>query len=86
MSDGFIRFLNDFISSFSCLAANDNIEYVKWHNRLAYIRKERRNKFAKEGLLGPLNKGVLEVCESCIVEKAHRKPFGKTSRASTCYT
>ena len=38
------------------------------------------NKLAREGLLGSLTNIDLPICESCLVEKTIRKPFGKVTR------
>jgi hypothetical protein len=37
---------------------------------------------AKEGLLGPLAKIDLPICEPCLAGKACRRPFGKAVRAT----
>ena len=39
-------------------------------------------RLAREGLLGPLAKVDLPICEPCLAGKACRKPFGKTVRAT----
>ena len=39
------------------------------------------DRLAKEGLLGQVAKVNLPPCESCLVEKMARKPFGKVIRA-----
>ena len=39
-------------------------------------------KLAREGLLGPLTKVDLPICEPCLASKACRKPFGKAVRAT----
>ena len=39
-------------------------------------------RLAREGQLGPLDKVDLPTCESCLVGKACRKPFGKATRAT----
>ena len=54
-----------------------------WHARLGHIWQERMNKLAREGLLGSLTNIDLPICESCLVEKATWKPFGKVIRADS---
>ena len=39
-------------------------------------------KLVREGLLGPLAKVNLPICEPCLADKACRKPFGKAVRAT----
>ena len=39
-------------------------------------------RLAREGLLGPLAKVDLPICEPCLAGKAYRKPFGKVLRAT----
>ena len=39
-------------------------------------------RLAREGLLGPLTKVDLPICEPCLAGKACRKPFGKAMRAT----
>ena len=39
-------------------------------------------KLAREGLLGPLTKVDLPICEPCLASRACRKPFGKAVRAT----
>jgi hypothetical protein len=39
-------------------------------------------KLVREGLLGPLAKVNLPICEPCLAGKACRKPFGKAVRAT----
>jgi hypothetical protein len=39
-------------------------------------------KLVREGLLGPLAKVNLPICEPCLASKACRKPFGKAVRAT----
>jgi hypothetical protein len=53
-----------------------------WHARLGHIGKDRMARLAREGLLGPLAKVDLPICEPCLVGKACRKPFGKAVRAT----
>uniref|UniRef100_A0A2N9GLJ0 Integrase catalytic domain-containing protein n=1 Tax=Fagus sylvatica TaxID=28930 RepID=A0A2N9GLJ0_FAGSY len=53
-----------------------------WHARLGHIGKDRMARLAREGLLGPLAKVDLPICEPCLAGKACRKPFGKAMRAT----
>uniref|UniRef100_A0A2N9FM86 Integrase catalytic domain-containing protein n=1 Tax=Fagus sylvatica TaxID=28930 RepID=A0A2N9FM86_FAGSY len=53
-----------------------------WHARLGHIGKDRMTRLAREGLLGPLAKVDLPICEPCLAGKACRKPFGKAVRAT----
>uniref|UniRef100_A0A2N9EJK6 CCHC-type domain-containing protein n=1 Tax=Fagus sylvatica TaxID=28930 RepID=A0A2N9EJK6_FAGSY len=53
-----------------------------WHARLGHIGKDRMARLAREGLLGPLAKVDLPICEPCLAGKACRKPFGKAVRAT----
>ena len=39
-------------------------------------------RLAREGLLGPLAKAELPICEHYMVEKSIRKPFGKAIKAT----
>uniref|UniRef100_A0A2N9IVG1 CCHC-type domain-containing protein n=1 Tax=Fagus sylvatica TaxID=28930 RepID=A0A2N9IVG1_FAGSY len=47
-----------------------------------HIGKDRMARLAREGLLGPLAKVDLPICEPCLAGKACRKPFGKAMRAT----
>ena len=51
-----------------------------WHARLGHIGQETMNRLTKESLLGLLANIDLPICESCLVEKTIRKPFGKVTR------
>ena len=76
----------DLFDSFSSptlsYVANVNIDSVTWHARLGHIGKDRMARLAREGLLGPLAKVDLPICEPCLAGKACRKPFGKALRAN----
>ena len=75
--------LFDSISSSSYVAnVNKNVDSVTWHARLGHIGRDRMTRLAREGLLGPLAKVDLPVCEPCLAGKACRKPFGKAVRAT----
>lgn len=39
--------LDDVISSFSYVVADENVLSVKWHNRLGHIGKDRMNMLTK---------------------------------------
>lgn len=58
------------------MVVDENVEYIKWHNKLGHKGKCIRNISTKEGLLGFVNKVRLLICECCFSGKAHRKPFG----------
>uniref|UniRef100_A0A2N9EY28 Integrase catalytic domain-containing protein n=1 Tax=Fagus sylvatica TaxID=28930 RepID=A0A2N9EY28_FAGSY len=47
-----------------------------------HIGKDRMARLAREGLLGPLAKVDLCICEPCLVGKACRKPFRKAMKAT----
>ena len=70
------------ISSSLSYVANNAIDSVTWHARLGHIGKDRMARLARESLLGPLAKVDLPTCESCLMGKACRKPFGKAIRAT----
>ena len=53
-----------------------------WHARLGHIGKDGMAKLARKGLLGPLAKVDLLICEPCLAGKACRKPFGKAVTAT----
>ena len=55
---------------------------MTWHARLGHIGHDVMTKLARESLLGPLSKVHLPTCESCLVGKACRKPFGKATRVT----
>ncbi|GAV60933.1 gag_pre-integrs domain-containing protein, partial [Cephalotus follicularis] len=75
----FIMDLVDSASSSLFVNAND-IDSVTWHARLGHIGQDRMTRLAREGLLGPLAKVNLPICEPCLAGKACRKPFGKAIR------
>ena len=68
-------------ASISLLTNFDN-DAINWHTRLGHIGQNRMTRLAREGLLGPLAKVELPICEHCIVEKSIRKPFWKVVRAT----
>ena len=53
-----------------------------WHARLGHIGKDRMARLAREGLLGPLAKVNLPICEPYLADKACGKPFGEAVRAT----
>ena len=53
-----------------------------WHARLGHIGKDRMARLAREGLLGPIAKVNLPICEPCLAAKACRKPFDKAMRVT----
>ena len=59
-----------------------NVNSVTWHARLGHIGRDRVTRLAREGLFGSLTKIDLFVCESCLMRKTCRKPFGKATRAT----
>jgi hypothetical protein len=61
---------------------NMTISSSTWHARLGRIGKDRMARLAREGLLGPLAKVDLPICEPCLAGKACRKPFGKVVKAT----
>ena len=61
---------------------NITINSSTWHARLGHIGKDRMARLAREGLLGPLAKVDLPICEPCLASKACRKPFRKAVRAT----
>jgi len=56
---------------------------ITWHARLGHIGQDRLHRLARTGLLGPLTKEELPICEHCLAGKATRLPFGKAKRASS---
>ena len=73
-----------------CYSNNDSNSFltivdnsVTWDARLDHIGQERMNRSAREGLLGQLAKVSLPTCKHCLSGKSTRKPFGKTTRASS---
>jgi hypothetical protein len=69
-------------SSTFIIDCNMTISSSTWHARLGHIGKDRMARLAREGLLGPLAKVDLPICEPCLAGKACRKPFGKAVRAT----
>uniref|UniRef100_A0A2N9EKE5 Integrase catalytic domain-containing protein n=1 Tax=Fagus sylvatica TaxID=28930 RepID=A0A2N9EKE5_FAGSY len=69
-------------SSTFVIDCNMTINSSTWHARLGHIGKDRMARLAREGLLGPLAKVDLPICEPCLAGKACRKPFGKAVRAT----
>jgi hypothetical protein len=69
-------------SSTFVIDRNMTISSSTWHARLGHIRKDRMARLAREGLLGPLAKVDLPICEPCLAGKACRKPFSKAVRAT----
>jgi hypothetical protein len=49
---------------------------------LGHIGQDRITRLAREGLLGPLTKVNLPICEHCLAGKSTRKLFGKGIRAT----
>jgi transposase InsO family protein len=70
------------ISSTFIIDCNMTINSSTWHARLGHIGKDRMARLAREGLLGPLAKVDLPICEPCLAGKACRKPFGMAVRAT----
>ena len=62
-------------------SSNDDLNVNVWHTRLGHIGQERMNRLAHDGLLRPITKVELSICEYCLQGKAIRKPFGKAVRA-----
>ena len=58
------------------------MEDIKWHAMLGHIGQDRLKRLAKAGLLGPIKKIDLPVCEQCLVGKAKRLPFETAKRAT----
>ncbi|KAK2987383.1 hypothetical protein RJ640_019256 [Escallonia rubra] len=52
------------------------------HARLGHIGQDRMTRLAREGLLGPLARVNLQICEACLAGKACMKPFGKAVRVT----
>jgi hypothetical protein len=69
-------------SSTFVIDCNMTISSCTWHARLGHIGKDRMARLVREGLLGPLAKVDLPICEPCLVGNSHRKPFGKAVRAT----
>jgi transposase InsO family protein len=69
-------------SSTFVIDCNMTISSSTWHARLGHIGKDRMTRLAREGLLGPLAKVDVPICEPCLAGKACRKPFGKAMRAT----
>ena len=61
---------------------NMTISSSTWHTRLGHIGKDRMTRLAREGLLGPLAKVDLPMCEPFLGGKAYRKSFGKAVKAT----
>ena len=66
-----------YVTSFS----NNEIDVITWHARLSHLRQERMYRLARKGMLGPLTKIKLPICENCLVGKTTRKPFSKRINA-----
>ena len=88
MLDGFIVLntnvdscVNESCFSYVTSASNANIDVNIWHSRLGHIGQDRMKLLAREGILGPLAKIDLPICENCLAGKTTRKPFGKRVRA-----
>jgi hypothetical protein len=69
-------------SSIFVIDCNMTISSSKWHARLGHIGKDRMIRLVREGLLGPLAKVGLPICEPCLASKACRNPFGKLVKAT----
>jgi hypothetical protein len=85
ISDGFmILDLNyyNYDKSFALLTSFDDVDSIRWHDRLGHIGKDRMSRLAREGLIGNLAKVSLSTCEHCLLRKSIRKLFGKATRAS----
>ncbi len=84
-TSGFFRLdvdLCDQSSSFVGVSFPAEDDSLRWHSRLGHVGQDRMSRLAKEGLMGPLSKINLPVCEHCLAGKACRKPFGRASRVS----
>jgi transposase InsO family protein len=69
-------------SSTFVIDCNMTISSSTRHAQLGHIGKDRMTRLAREGLLGPLAKVDLPICEPCLAGKACRKPFGKAVRTT----
>jgi hypothetical protein len=69
-------------SSTFVIDCNMIISSSTWHARLGHIGKDKMARLATEGLLGPLIKVNLPICEPCLAGKVCRKSFGKAVRAT----
>jgi hypothetical protein len=69
-------------SSIFVIDCNMTINSSTWHAQLEHIGKDRMTRLAREGLLGPLAKVDLPICEPCLIGKACKKPFGKAVRGT----
>ena len=75
-------FMLDLDSLSSYVAYDNTIDSLNWYATLGHISKERMTRLAREGFLRSLTNFNLPMCESCIVDKSYKKPFGKSLRAS----
>ena len=66
---------------FSLITSSDYVDVNVWHARLGHIGQDITHRLFREGYLGSLDKIELSICESCLVRKTIRKPFGKGTRA-----
>ena len=68
---------NDSCISYVRSSSNNEIDVITWHARLGHTRQERMHRLAREGMLGPLTKVELPICENCLAGKTTKKPFAK---------
>ena len=67
--------------SYVTSSSNNEIDAITWHTRLGHIWQERMYRLTRKGMLGPLTKIELPICENCLARKTTKKPFSKGIRA-----
>ena len=64
-------------------SSNDSLVHdVKWHTRLGHIGQDQLKRLTKAGLLGPIEKIDLPICEHYLERKENILPSGKAKRAT----
>ena len=78
----YIQFLSikAYVFAIGNSSGNSVVNDIKWHARLGHIGHDRLKRLVKTGLLGPIEKINLPICEQCLAGKAKRLPFGKAKR------
>ena len=67
--------------SYVTSSSNNEIDAITWHARLYHIGQEKMYRLARKGMLGPLTKIELPICENYLARKTTKKPFSKGIRA-----
>ena len=63
--------------SYVTSSSNNEIDAITWHARLGHIGQEIMYRLERKGMLVPLTKIELSICENCLAGKTTKKPFAK---------